>query len=456
MLSRLSLLIAVLSVGCAAPAPVLHVERAADQITGVENAIVFRNDPGPIDLADDRRETLTLGDAVRLALRADPQIQAALARVRSAEADTQQARLLPNPVVSLTVRSPIHGGMSVITPAISEDLISILTRPRRATAADHRLNVAVGEALSTVVASLFDVQEKYFTVQAGDAEAEVLAGRRKLLDKLLEIAKARLAGGEGIGLDVTTVQAQILNLETEISLKEIDRNEARITLARLLGQPSGAAGWKITPWQAPPPVKGRKEQWVRAALLTRADMQTGRWELAALGDEVALTSFAPWEGAAVGVEAERDADWIVGPSVASPVPLFDFGKYKRRKAVAAVIEARHKYLLIGRMTVEEVRKAYDTFNATQAVLQRSRTELMPLLERRRQQAEAAYRAGESDLTTLLIAEEELQDANTKLVDLEQKTSLAYLRLQRAVGGPGQAAEVEAGAATTQPSATTKP
>jgi outer membrane protein TolC len=122
--------------------------------------------------------------------------------------------------------------------------------------------------------------------------------------------------------------------------------------------------------------------------------------------------------------------------------LFDLGGARRDKAAAALIESRHKLTQTRRQIVEEVRKAYDTFAATQGVLTRTREELMPLEERRVRQAEAAYRAGESDLTTVLVAEEELQDAKTKLVELEQKASVAFVRLQRSVGGPGLAERVE--------------
>jgi cobalt-zinc-cadmium efflux system outer membrane protein len=439
-----------LAAGCVGPAPSPHVESTAARITGVENAIAFQIEAGPLDVAGDDPELLTLAHATRLSLESNPEIQAALARVRSAEADAQQARLLPNPIVTVIFRGRF-GGTPIFTPSLSEDLIGILERPRRASAADHRLRAAAGEALAAVITSLSDVQEKYFEVQSADAQLAVLSGRRKLLEQLLDMARARLKGGEGIGLDVTAIEAQILNLDTDITLKEIDRHEFRLTLARLIGRPSGRTDWKVTSWDSPARVASPQRDWIAAALESRPEIQSRRWELAALADQVALANLAPWEGLTIGVEAEHDVEWSVGPAVSTPLPIFDTGRAKRDKAIADVIEARHKFTQTRRQVIEEVRKAYDTFASTQAVLARTRDELMPLEEKRRQQAEAAYRAGESDLTTVLVAEEELQDAKTKLVDLEQKTSVAFVRLQRAVGGPGLATKVESGSrAATQP------
>ena len=410
-------------------------------MTCIADAIVFQTQGGPTDAAGEEPDQLTLGAASRLALLNSSEIQASLAKVRGAEADSHQARLLPNPIVTVVFRAKLSGGSEIITPSLSEDLLGILFQPRRAQAADHRLLAAAGEALTTVLTTLADVQEKYHEVQANDAALAVLKQRHDLLDHLREIAKARLQGGEGIGLDVTTVEAQLLNLETDIKLKEIDRHESRLTLTRLIGRPSGAAEWKLTPWEAPPRVTIAQKDWIAAALNGRPEIQSRRWELAALDDEAALAGFAVWEGTTIGVEAERDVNWVVGPAVSVPLPVFDFGGAKRDKAITAVIESRHRFTQTRRLIVEEVRKAYDTFVSTQALAARTRDELMPLEEKRVKQAEAAYKAGESDLTTVLVAQEELQDAKLKLVELQHKSSVAYVRLQRAAGGPGAAEQI---------------
>lgn len=377
------------------------------------------------------------------ALANSPEIQAALARVRAAEADAQQARLLPNPIVSITVRPRFGPESAIISPAISEDLISILERPRTASAADHRLRAVSGEALTEVLNTLAEVQERYADVQAGEAQLAVLGERRKLLDRLLGLSRARLKVGEGSRLDVTTVEAQSENLQFEIAQQRIDLNESRLSLARLIGQPGGRTDWQLSPWAPPPHIDSPQRAWLACALRSRPEIQSSIWELSALGDDVALARFAPWDGATIGVESERDVEWSVGPSVSFPLPLFDMGQEKKAKAVAAVIEGRHKLTQTKRQVVEDVRKAYDTFIATQAVLSDARSKLLPLQQAQQRLAEAAYQAGESDLTTLLIAQEALEDTNAKLVEFEQKTAVAFVRLQRAAGGPGAAANLVA-------------
>lgn len=427
--------------GCVGPVPTQDVPLLASRAADLSGAIRYQTEGGPIDVAAESPSVLTMLEATRRTLANDPEIQAALARVRAAEAESEQARLLPNPILSITVRARAGPESAIISPGLSEDLVGILQRPRRASAADHRLRAAASEALTAVLNSLSEVQERYADAQSGEAQLAVLGERHKLLDRLLEMATARLDAGEGSRLDVTTVQAQRQNLRFEFAQKRIELNESRLGLARLIGQPGGKADWQLERWTPPPQIATAQGAWLSVALRGRPEIQSGVWELAALGDEVALARFAPWDGAAVGVDAERDVNWSVGPSLSTPLPVFDMGQAKGRKAMAAVVEGRHKLTQTRRQVVEEVRKAFDNFTSTQAVLAEARSILLPLQESRHEQAEASYRAGESDLTTLLIAEEELQDTRAKLVEFEQKTRVAFIKLQRAVGGPGVAMAV---------------
>ena len=96
------LAVAIALTGCHAERP--DVSAAAANLTGLENAITFRETPEPITADTPVPETLTPLQAVRMSLAHDPRIQAALARVRMAEADANQARLLPNPILTIDVR----------------------------------------------------------------------------------------------------------------------------------------------------------------------------------------------------------------------------------------------------------------------------------------------------------------------------------------------------------------
>lgn len=433
-----------------------QAERAIADATGVPgDAIEFTVLGGPDDVPASPAGSLDLADAVRRALRNSPELQAALAKVRGAEAEASQARLLPNPVLSVVLRFSTGTGTPDIEAGLAQELISLLRRPGRVRAADARLRGAASDAVTAALDVVGDVRERYAGVQSLDALIGVLEERRRLVDRLLELARARQAAGEGTPLDVLTLQAQRVELETEVADRELERRSQRLALSRLMGQPSGAADWVVAPW-TPPGRAAAESEWVAAALERRPEVQSKQWELTVREEELGQTRLAPFGDASVGLAAERQGGWSVGPSLDAPLPVFDTGQARRAAAEAAVVGARHELTRARRGVIEEVRQAHATLLASQGNLDRVRGELIPLQQRRLDQAEAQYRAGQTDVTTLFLAEQELRAARAKQVELERRTSESLIRLQRAVGGPGVVTTRNLAGPSTAPSPASRP
>jgi hypothetical protein len=95
----------IIVAGCRA-SPSVDPVRQIGEATNVKDAIEFRSVGEPVDVAEATTDSLSLQQAIERALRHDPDLQIALARVRSALADAKQARLLPNPVLSVALDSP--------------------------------------------------------------------------------------------------------------------------------------------------------------------------------------------------------------------------------------------------------------------------------------------------------------------------------------------------------------
>lgn len=429
------LLAVVFLTGCATTPFDPHAEVTVAQAVGLEGALTFRTEGGPVDEPATVGDTLTLADSVGLAVVTSPDLQAALARVRIAMADADQARLLPNPVLSVVLRW--GQGQPQIEASLAQDLIQAVQIPRRASAADHRLRESAADAVTVALDVAAEVQERYITAQALDTLIPLLQERRALLGSLTDTARARLEAGEGTRTEVTILDAQRVELEVEIAAVELQLREARLRLARVIGEPSSAAAWTLEPWSSPAFGSDPEAIWIEAALAHRPEVQAVSWRLAALGDDFALARLLPWEGAGAGVEAERDGEWALGPSLTTPIPTFDTGQARRARLTAEQVEARHDLVLAKRRVVEEVRVAYQTLAAGRANLDRIRNELIPLQLQRRQVTEDVYLA-ERDITPLLLAEQDLRTAQATAIDAERQSAVALIRLQRAVGGPGVA------------------
>lgn len=419
-------------------------EGAIARATGLDRAISFLTEGAPLDEAWQSSGSLGLADAVERAVRGDPELQAALARVRVALADADQARLLPNPVLGIVLRwGP---GKPQIEASLAQDLIDAIRAPRRTSAADHRLRQAAADALTVALDVVERTRSAYLEAQAADLRLPLLQSRLEALDRLAGIARDRLDAGEGVRGDVTTLQSQRVELEVDLAEARLEQTQSRLRLARLVGEPSGDAAWPLDPWltdQAElnpgaaalsPGADAGPGEWIQAALEHRPEIQSIGWELAALGDDRALTALLPWEGTEGGIDVARDDAWFAGPSIQSAVPVFDAGQARRARVQAQTIEARHRLVAARRLVVQEVRLARAALDASVENLRRVREELIPLQNLRRQQAEEAYRAGLADVTALFIAEQDLLASEARALELERRARQARIDLERAAGG----------------------
>jgi outer membrane protein TolC len=431
--------LAACAAGCASTDLPPDVTDQIAQATGNPEPVKLEVDGAPLDVDAAPGEVLGLEEALRRAMAHGPELQEALARVRAAQADVLQAKLLPNPVLRVVLRFPESGGSPEIQAELAAEVISLLKRPGQISAAESRLRATAASAVSTALDIVAEVQARYAAVQALDEHLRILEERLGIVERLAQLARDRLDLGEGTRLDVLTFETRRTELQAEITDRQLEDTEERLVLARLLGQPSGGTGWRLAAWESGGRADLPESRWVALALEMRPEVQAQKYQLEALGVDLSVAKFAPFTEVHAGAEGERtDGDWAVGPSLSTPVPLFDFGQARRERARAAVIEARHKLTGARRQVVEEVRRAHAALTASRENLQRVRGQLIPAAELRYAQAEAQFRAGQTDVTALLLAEEELHSARNRLVQVERRNAEALFRLERAVGGPGAA------------------
>jgi len=424
----LSTLGLVLSVSCATP-PGPDIRAAA----GLADAVQFRTESLPTD-APPIGNALDLPAAIERAVRQSPTLQAALAEVRVAQADARQSRLLPNPVLSVVFRYPKGGGSPVTETGLTADLAATLQMPRRNRAADNQLRAASAQAIAAALDVIADMEKTYHTANALRQEVALLGQDAGHVDRLLQIARHRFDAGEASRLDVATLEAR--QSETRIDLQECRLKLVReqLTLARLLGQPSRDTDLQLT---TPLPVAAPtlpEADWLAAALHNRPEIQADRWQLAALEDGRALARLALLESTAAGLDTEREGDWSLGPSLTVPLPLFDWGQARRAKARALAVGARHRLTQTVRRTVQEVRQAHAAQAKLAAAAAQASEQLTPLQQQRVDLARAVYESGQSGITPLLLAEQDLQKARLRAVQLELRAAVAAIELRRASGG----------------------
>lgn len=415
--------------------PEVDAEQALAALIGSADAIEFRalEPDGEEVVAESFDDSLlTLPTAIERAMRADPGVQSALARVRIAAAQADQQRSLPNPILSLTFRA--GGPVPVTEASLGQEILAVMTRPSRVNAADDRLRAAGADAMKRALDLVSEVEVRYAEAQSSLALLALLDDRVALLDRLIDAASTRLEGGEGTRSDVVTLTAQRVELEVLADRTRADLEAAKLELVHLIGAPRAATTFGLDPWIVPPEEAVAESQWIDRALRSRPEIQAAAWRLAALGEEAKWVERALFDPATIGIDAERSDALEAGPALSFPLPFFDRGEAAREAHRALVIEARHELLAAKRDVIHEVRTAYRSARASERSLRRVRDEWMPQLAERWRLAEDDYRAGQTDVTPLFLAEHDLRVTQMHAIEVETAAALARARLRRAAGG----------------------
>lgn len=435
--------VSLLLASCQSPPPQSAALDAIRVAAGPDTPISFRSEL-PID-EHASGNSLSLASAVQLGLQSDPELQAALARVRIAAADSDQARLLPNPVLNFILRwGP---GKPQFEISLAQDFIEALKMPRKISAADNRFRESGADALTVALDAIARIQVQYADTQAASELVPLLESRLALLDKLVAVSKDRLDIGEGTRQDLVTLQARRSEIAVDLEVAKLSDRQNRLRLARLIGEPSSQAAWKLDSLAIASPVPASENVWIASALEHRPELQSISWRLAALGDDLSLAKASIWDGASIGVDAQRDDEWFTGPSISTPLPIFDTGKARSDRAMAQIVEARHDLTLASRKAVEETRVALRTFSSSTQTLVHFETDLIPLERSRLDLARDAFDLGQIDTTTLYLAEQDLRIAQIREIETRRQVARSLAELQRAAGGPGISAPLLTSTAT---------
>jgi len=139
--------------------------------------------------------------------------------------------------------------------------------------------------------------------------------------------------------------------------------------------------WQITPdFPELPPEDLTLDDVEAVAVTRRLDLAAARSELAAVAYALNLkrnTRYFP--GVDLGVSSERDPDgaWVVGPSIALEIPLFDQGQPEIATLAARYRQVRRHFEALAVNIRSEVRESRDALIATREMAEYHERFLLP-------------------------------------------------------------------------------
>ena len=381
-------------------------------------------------------------DRARLAaaaLKMQPDVEVARAKLATAQAAVITAGARPNPTLgfSATNISRLLGGASPWTNGFTLD-VPIETAGKRGqrvaqaqalvNAAALNLSTAERNAASRVCRSLF-------ALYAAEQREELLVRQQTDQGEAVKLFDARIAAGEISRVE--SLQARLQFNQSRLLTRDAQKQkaEARATLAAALGVSVHAldkvqlsfAGLDTLP---PPPSERMLR---RAALLARSEVLAVLAEYAAADAALRLEIAKQWPDLHLGPGYAFDQGqnkWTIGFTLT--IPLLDQNRGPIAEALGKRREAAANFNAQQAKALGELELALASYRGALTKLDTA-NQLLASQERQQRSVEALFKAGENDRLTLVSAQVELQAARLLRLDAVSGAQQALVALEDAAG-----------------------
>ena len=440
--------------GCASLDPKPDISRAAATVQERSGFAAAWDQPWSDHFeAWDGTAPLTAEQAVVTALKNNREIRGQVEEIAVGRADLVQAGLLPNPVLSLTLRfpfDPVSGGSFVGAQAV-QTFTALWLRPTRIKAADARLNATVLGVSDKALRLVADVKASHAKIAYGQRSVtiteESIAAAKILAGKVEGQRKA----GASTQLAVNRVRQQIKTLDEDLRRQQRELAKERRRLLEFMGFASAAGDWTAAlaanedeaTHEPAPPEAITEDVVISLATTQRLDVAATRALVEANATDLSTEERNRLKDLGLGVDFERDVDGkhTIGPVLNVPIPIFDTNKAQIAKAgsLARVALANHEAVV--QRAVREARVAYIGMTQASAAADDFRhdtlggaADLPERLRYNQQHVGESFQAGEATLIDWLDIVRERQQALQTLNDLRLEAALSRIELEYAVGG----------------------
>jgi outer membrane protein len=396
------------------------------------------------------QETLSLDDALRLALQNNGLARAALAETDAADARLAAARANLYPSIDLsssTTRTRIEGGGAIADTTQRQNgfglewlLLDNGQRELRIRQSSRTAEATRQSTRDTVRRVLFQTARAYYEVLRRKELLQVADTAVRRAETLLEVAKAQAEVGAAPQKDVLQAEADLANARVQQIQARNALRLAETDLKRLIGWETQKPLPELTAPDAPPspdPALSVEQLWQRARL-QRPDLRDAelRLQISRLGlDAARLNSLLRLQISARGFrEYEPNSRTQGSLSIVASYPLFDGGltRANLREAEASLQSAQFRLQQAERDAYAEVESAVLSIREASERLEASKI-AVAAAQRNFDAAQESLREGVGTIVEVLTAQLALITAETNLVQATYDAAVAELQLRVATG-----------------------
>jgi cobalt-zinc-cadmium efflux system outer membrane protein len=387
-------------------------------------------------------ESLSLAEALALALQKNPTLQVHSLGVRMAEARILQAGIKPNPKLSVEFEKFLGDGAFSGTNGLETTLqlsqvIDLADSRKRSVETATASRDLVGADYEIQRIEVFSEVANRFTRAAVDEERLMIArNARELAEKAVEAVRARVKAGKTSSLELNKVLIPLALLKIDEEHAEHELATSRQALAASLGEVKptfGQISANIMALPSVPEFSSLSARMEDSSVLARYALEA-RWREAQVRLAQSLRRSGPLLSAGLRrAEASDDVGFVAGVSM--PLPVRDQSK-------GSVREARERRAQVDQLAEVARLEMHATLFAVYQEMVHARTALMLLREEIIPAAQEilaltnqGYRSGRFSLLELLDAQKSLIELRGRVLANAETFHLYVIEIERLLGAP---------------------
>lgn len=379
---------------------------------------------------------LTVESAQRVALTRNPRLLQQYARLGIAQAAIYDAARLSNPLFSFAWLDSSAGAAQVSVGLAQNfaDLLYLSPRKRRASGELARTQQQVAGDLLDLAA---EVERAYFAYIGASAVAELREAIATASTASGQLAQRFFEAGNINRMELNREQAVATEARIAGDRAATQALAARAALNALLGLTAAEDRWSVdAQLRLPVNTEDELSELQTLAQDARLDLLAARQSVVILEDVLGVTrSYRLIGDTRLGVryEHEDDHSLLIGPTLATDLPIFNWGGGKVERARAELDQARAEARRLEIEISNAVRLAHARVTSGRGQVERYRTQLVP------QREEVVLRAMEMQnfmiigQFELLLAKREEYDAYQGYLETLADYWVARAELAQAVG-----------------------
>jgi cobalt-zinc-cadmium efflux system outer membrane protein len=389
--------------------------------------------------------TITLDDAIQMALRHNHNLLAARTTIQQSEAEETTANLRPNPVLLgdaqfLPIFQPSQFSSDYINDTAQFDLgVSYLFE--RGKKRQHRLHAAKDQTAVTRSqvddnerSLTFNVASQFINVELAESTLELANEDLKSFQNTVDISESRYKAGDISEDDLLKIKLQMLQFETDVSTAKLARVQGLSDLRQLLGYESITADYDIAGAFDYQPVKGNLEDFQAKALQTRPDLRAAQQGVTAANSQYQLQKAIGKKDVTGQISYTHLSD-INNVSLFGQIPLsiFDRNQGEIARTGYAITQAQEQEKFTSGQVLTDVRDAYENLRTNDQIVSIYRSGYLGEAKQSRDINEYSYRHGAASLLDFLDAERSFRATQLAYRQALDSYLVALEQLREAVG-----------------------